>query len=77
MHRQELHTEFVLRKYPPPRVHLRRLPVGFIGYPCHRKIQAWCRKYCGGSLKKEEIPIFIQSSCLTDLGSFYTRDPLI
>ncbi len=53
MHRQELQTEFVMRKYPPPRVHLRRLPVGFIGYPCHRKIQAWCHKYCGGSLKKE------------------------
>jgi len=61
---------------PPPRVHLRRLPLGFIGYTCHRKIQAWCRKYCGGSLKKEEMPIFIQSSCLTNLGSFYTRDPL-
>ncbi len=76
MRRQELQIEFVLRKYPPPRVHLRRLPVDFIGYPCHRKIQAWCHKYCGGSLKKEEMPILIQSSRLTNLGSFYTRDSL-
>ncbi len=76
MHRRELQTEFVMRKYPPASSSPQTSTTRFYWIHVPSKNSGLVPQVLWRISEEEEMPIFIQSSCLTNLGSFYTRDPL-